>query len=470
MKETKWRIERDSMGEIRIPATALWGAQTQRAIHNFPISGIRFPNEFITALAWIKRSCARANCDLNHLPRKTCSAIITACDEIIQGQWNDQFPLDVFQTGSGTSTNMNINEVIANRSIQILGSEPGKRDLIHPNDHVNAGQSSNDVIPTAIHVAAGQAVSMSLIPSFRQLQIALFEKSLEFHNVVKTGRTHLQDATPVKMGQVFRGYETQVRNAIKRLHHAIECLREVPLGGTAVGTGLNRPAAFHLLAINYLNRSLSEQFRGADNAMEANAARDACLEVSGLIRCAAGSLGKIANDIRWLSSGPRNGLGEIILPAVQPGSSIMPGKINPVIPESVLMVMAQVNGNDEIIASAVQAGQFELNTMMPLIAHTLLLSIRILSNAAKVFTSKCLMGLDVDREHCAKTLERNLSLATGLAPLIGYDKAADIAKEAWISNRTIRDVAEAWNVLPGKDLDRALDPARMTRPGFPDPS
>jgi fumarate hydratase class II len=343
------RTEHDSMGEVQIPDNALWGAQTQRAIENFPVSELRFGRYFLQALGWVKWACARSNMELNLLDKKVGKAILRACEEIIEGKWDDKFPLDIFQTGSGTSTNMNANEVIANRAIQLLGGKIGTKSPVHPNDHVNMGQSSNDVIPTAIHVAAVLALRDDLIPALEHLRDALNEKTKAFDSIVKTGRTHLQDATPVRLGQEFSGYKTQAEKSIERVHKAIVALNELPLGGTAVGTGINRPKEFPQRAITFLNEALSTNFIEAKNHFEANAVRDGIVEVSGQLKTIAVSLTKIANDIRWLGSGPRNGLGELKLPAVQPGSSIMPGKVNPVMSEALIMVAAQAIGYDTAI-------------------------------------------------------------------------------------------------------------------------
>ncbi|MBN1580953.1 MAG: class II fumarate hydratase [Anaerolineae bacterium] len=456
------RSERDSMGEVRMPGDALWGAQTQRAVDNFQISGIRFSRQFIKALGWVKKACAQANVDLGQLDARIGQAIQQACDEVIDGRLDDHFPLDIFQTGSGTSTNMNANEVIANRAIQMLGGEIGSKFPIHPNDHVNQGQSSNDVIPTAIHIAATLAVRDELIPALTSLHEALAEKARAFDPIVKTGRTHLQDATPVRLGQEFGGYAAQAQKSIARAHKVIKTLRELALGGTAVGTGINCPPDMPRCAIDYLNKPLGTDFIEAANHFEANATRDACVEASGELRTIAVSLTKIANDIRWLGSGPRNGLGELRLPEVQPGSSIMPGKVNPVIAEALIMACAQVIGYDATLTLGGLGGVFELNLMMPLIAHNLLQSIALLSNASQTFTQKCVAGLEADANRCRETVERGLALATALAPRIGYDKAAEIAKEAHRSGRTVREVALEWQVLPAQELNEVLDPAKMT--------
>jgi fumarate hydratase class II len=463
------RIERDAMGAVEIPDDALWGPQTQRAVENFPISGLRFGRRFIHALGHVKRACARANLELGLLPGALGDAIVRACDELIAGRWDDQFPIDVFQTGSGTSTNMNANEVIANRAtVEPPGGDAGLGEvLVHPNDHVNMGQSSNDVIPTAIHVAATLALRDELIPALERLHEALDSKARAFDDVVKTGRTHLQDATPIRLGQVFGGYAAQARKGVERAGRAVEALRELPLGGTAVGTGLNRPVEFPRRAIAHVNQALGTDFVEAENHLEANAARDGIVEASGALRTVAVSLTKIANDVRWLGSGPRNGLGEIDLPAVQPGSSIMPGKVNPVMAEALILVAAQVVGHDAAITLCGLGGYFELNLMMPLLAYDLLRSIEWLANGTRAFTEGCVVGIEANREHCRAMVERSLALATALAPAIGYDEAAEIAKEAHRTGRTVREVAEEREALSAAELDAALDVRRMTEPGLP---
>jgi fumarate hydratase, class II len=458
------RIERDSMGKVEIPDEALWGAQTQRAVENFPISGIRLGPRFIQALGFVKRACAQANVELGELDERLGEAIIRACDEVIGGRWDDQFPVDIFQTGSGTSTNMNGNEVIANRAIQLLGGQVGSRTPVHPNDHVNKSQSSNDVIPTAIHVAATLAFRDELIPTLKHLHGALSEKARDFDPIVKTGRTHLQDATPIRLGQEFSGYAAQVEKSIERARKAMDALQELPLGGTAVGTGINCPMEFPQRAIGHLNRILGTRFVEAQNHFEANAARDGVVEASGQFKTIAVSLTKIANDVRWLGSGPRSGLGELRLPEVQPGSSIMPGKVNPVMAEALIMVAAQVIGHDAAVTLGGLGSYFELNMMMPLMAHNLMSSIETMTNAVRVFTDHCIVGLEADEARCQETVERNLALATALAPLIGYDRAAEISKEAHRTYRTVREVALEWEVLPPDELDVVLDPSRMTEP------
>jgi len=475
------RIDRDSMGEVKIPDGALWGAHTQRAVENFAISELRFGRCFIHALGHVKRACARANVALGVLDPALGEAIIAACDEVIAGCWDEQFPVDIFQTGSGTSTNMNANEVLAARANQLIagssiddgdrkGCEPdaSTSGTVHPNDHVNMSQSSNDVVPTSIHVAATLALRETLIPALEDLHRALGEKSEAFHSVVKAGRTHLQDATPIRMGQVFGGYAAQARKGAVRARRAMAALREVPLGGTAVGTGLNRPVAFPERAIEAINDALDTEFMEAENHVEANAARDGIVEASGELKTIAVSLTKIANDTRWLSSGPRNGLGELTLPAVQPGSSIMPGKINPVMAEALILVAAQVMGHDAAITLGGLGGYFELNLMMPLLAYDLLRSITWLGRAVRGFTERCVTGIEVNAERCREGVERSLAMATALAPRLGYDAAAEIAKEAHRTGRTVREVAERRTDLSAEELDAALDPLRMTAPGLPE--
>ncbi len=450
------------MGEVEIPDGALWGAQTQRAVENFPISGLRFGRRFIQALGLVKRACALANIDLGGLDERVGRAIVQACDEVVAGRWDDQFPVDVFQTGSGTSTNMNANEVVANRAIQILDGEVGSRSPVHPNDHVNLGQSSNDVVPTAVHVAAVTGIREDLVPSLLHLGRALGEKAALFDEIVKIGRTHLQDATPVRLGQEFGGYASQVEKGVTRAGRAAAALREVPLGGTAVGTGVNTAPGFAERAISILNESLTTDFVEARNHFEANAARDAIVEASGELRTVATGLIKIAEDIRWLASGPRSGLGELRLPAVQPGSSIMPGKVNPVMAEALIMVATQVIGHDTVITIAGAGGHFELNTMVPIMAYDLLRSIEWLAAAVRSFTDRCVVGIEVDGDCCRRHVERSLALATALAPVIGHDRAAEISKEAHRTGRTIREVALEQNVLPPEELDQVLDARRMT--------
>ncbi len=461
------RIESDSMGELRIPIHALWGAQTQRAIENFPVSGLRFSREFIAALGWIKRACAEANHQLRLLPPDIIPSVLTACDEVVNGQLDVHFPLDIFQTGSGTSTNMNANEVIANRAIQLSGGRIGSKFPVHPNDHVNASQSSNDVIPTTIHVAAVVAINNGLRPSLARLCTVMRDKSEQFDHIIKIGRTHLQDAVPIRLGQEFGGYATQIAKSLERIDRAADCLREVPLGGTAVGTGLNRLPEFPRIALDYLNAYLNESFHEAMDHFESNAARDACVEVSGLLRTIAVTLTKIANDVRWLGSGPRNGLGELRIPPVQPGSSIMPGKVNPVICESVLMVAAHVIGSDLSVTLGGLSGNFELNVMMPLIAHHLIQSISLLHSASDIFTQKCLAGLEADEQRCQEMAENNLANATALTPHIGYDRAVEVCKIAVHKDLSIRQAADQIPELTPEALDRILSLRKLTEPGIP---
>ena len=454
------------MGEVQVPGNALYGAQTQRAAENFPISNLRFPREFIRALGLIKLSAARANMDLGLLEKKIGDAIVKASQEVIDGKLDEHFVLDIFQTGSGTSTNMNANEVISNRAIQILGGVVGSKKPVHPNDHVNMGQSSNDVIPSAMHVAAMESIERSLIPALRKLQRSLAAKAKEFDSIVKIGRTHLQDATPIRLGQEFGGYARQMQLGIRRLEKLRDTLEELPLGGTAVGTGINTHPKFAAKAIQHLSRLTNLKFREAEDHFEAQGAKDAIVEASGVLKTIAASLTKIANDIRWLGSGPRCGIGEIHLPETQPGSSIMPGKVNPVIAESVLMAAAQVIGNDLAVTIGGQAGVFELNVMMPVMAHNILESIRLLAASANNFADRCISGIDANRERCNEMVEKSLAMCTALAPEIGYDAAAAIAKESYKTGKTVREIAARKKILSPKRLNEILDPMRMTMPGI----
>ena len=447
---SEFRIEHDTLGEVRVPADALYGAQTQRARENFPISRLRFPRAFIRALGLIKSAAARVNGELGLLPKDLAVAIEAASEQVARGDHDAQFVVDIFQTGSGTSTNMNANEVIAH----LAGA--------HPNDHVNRSQSSNDVIPTAIHVAAAQLVQAQLIPAMESLRTALEAKAREFDDIVKIGRTHLQDAVPIRMGQEFSGYARQVELSIDRVRWALDGLYELPLGGTAVGTGLNAPAGFAAAAIRLLAERTALPFREATNHFEAQAAKDAVCFLSGALKTCAVALTKIANDLRWLASGPRCGIGELRLPALQPGSSIMPGKVNPVIPESVLMVSAQVVGYDATLTWACAAGNFELNVMMPVIAYDLLESIELLAAASRNFEARCIRGLEADRERATGFVEQSLAMATALAPEIGYERAASLAKEAYATGRTLREVALEKSGLPPERLSELLDPLRQT--------
>ncbi|WP_135534207.1 MULTISPECIES: aspartate ammonia-lyase [Halostella] len=460
-----YRTEQDSLGEMRVPADAYWGAQTQRAVENFPISGLTFGRRFVRALGVVKKAAAQANLDLDLIPADKGEAIVEAADEVIAGKHDDQFPVDVFQTGSGTSTNMNANEVIANRATEIYGGEVGTRD-IHPNDHVNFGQSSNDVIPTAMHVAALEAVEKDLIPALDTLREALEAKEEEFDDVVKTGRTHLQDATPVRLGQEFGGYRTQVAKGLARVDKTREHLAELALGGTAVGTGLNTHEDFPGVAAEYITKETGVQFREADNHFEAQAAHDAMSEAHGALRTVAGSLNKIANDLRLLASGPRNGLGEIEQPENQPGSSIMPGKINPVVAEAVNQVHKQVVGNDAAVSAGAAEGQIDLNLYKPVLAYNFLQSAEMLANASETFAEKFVRELEANQQHCETQVEQSMALATALNPQIGYDKASDAAKTALKEGKTVREVAIEKGYLSEAEADDVLDPEKMTHRGI----
>lgn len=460
------RIERDTMGELAVPADAYYGVQTARAIQNFPISPLRIPRSLIRAMGLIKRAGARVNHQLGLLDKKQAVAIKKAATEVVDGKLDREFPVDIFQTGSGTSTNMNTNEVISNRATELLGGLRGSK-LVHPNDHVNLGQSSNDVIPTAIHIAASESIKKQLIPSLARLQKALAKKAREFDKIVKIGRTHLQDATPVRLGQEFGGYARQIELAIQRAKQAQETLREVALGGTAVGTGLNCHPRFSAKVMAIISKETGCPFVEATNHFEAQSAQDSLVEASGQLRTIAVSLMKIANDIRWLGSGPRCGLGEINLPETQPGSSIMPGKVNPVIAESVTMVCAQVIGNDVTVVVGGQAANFELIVMLPVMAYNLLQSIELLATASNNFAAKCIEGIKANEERCKSLIEESLAMCTALAPAIGYEAAAKIAKDAYKSGKTVRQVAKEQKILQEMKLTRLLDPWRMTKPGGP---
>jgi fumarate hydratase, class II len=460
------RIEKDSLGDVEVPAGAYYGAQTERARRNFPVSGLTLPRRFLAAVAMIKGEAAAVNEELGIVPPDEARAIRQAAAEIAEGKLEGQFPLDIFQTGSATSTNMNVNEVLSNRAIEILGGVIGSKKPVHPNDHVNAGQSSNDVIPTAIHVSAYFAIQEHLEPALRRLADALGRKAEEFDPVVKIGRTHLQDAVPIRLGQEFSGYAQQVRYALDRLAAVKPRLAELPLGGTAVGTGLNAPPEFAPRVIARLAELTGCPFVPAPNRFEAMASKDAAVETSGALKTIATSLTKVANDIRWLASGPRCGIGEISIPSLQPGSSIMPGKVNPVIPESVLMVAAQVVGNDATITLAGMSGHFDLNVMMPLIAYNLLQSIEILASSSVLLAEKCVEGIVANRERCEELVERSLAMVTSLVPRIGYDAAAEIAKESMRTGRTVRELCRERKVLPEAELAEALDPWAQTEGGI----
>ncbi len=452
------RIERDSMGSMSVPVDALWGASTQRAVENFPISGYRFSRPFLRALGLVKLCSARTNRDFGLLSAAKAEAIERAASELDEGDLDAHFVLDVFQTGSGTSTNTNANEVIAHRAAQLVPAVS-----VHPNDEVNLSQSSNDVIPTAMHVAAAMELKASLIPALGQLSRRLSEKALAFDTVIKIGRTHLQDATPIRLGQEFSGYAAQASHAAARALRAIAALRELPIGGTAVGTGLNAPEGFGAAVAALLSKETGIDFVEAENHFEAQGAKDAFVEASGLVRAVAVGLSKVANDIRHLASGPRCGIGEIVLPPTQPGSSIMPGKVNPVMCEMLMQVCAQAVGADAAVAqAALGLGSYELHVGMPVMAHNLLEAIRLLSNATVVFAERCVAGIEADSERAGALVERSLAMCTALVPEIGYDRAAALAGRAMESGRTIRELAIEEGILPSERISALLDPRSMT--------
>ena len=457
---SSFRTERDSMGELKVPAEALWGAQTQRAVENFPISGLTMPREFIAALGLVKQAAARANRSLKLLDERTAQAVDTAAGEVAAGRHDRHFPLDVFQTGSGTSSNMNANEVISALATRRLGA------AVHPNDHVNMGQSSNDVIPTAIHVSAALAVRRELVPALEHLRDVIATKEREVAGIVKTGRTHLMDAMPVTLSQELSGWRTQIENDLARLQSVEPRLLSLAQGGTAVGTGINAHAEFGVRFSEELSALTGLAFKPARNYFEALSSQDTAVELSGQLKVLAVSLMKIANDLRWMNSGPLAGLGEIALPALQPGSSIMPGKVNPVIPEAVAMVCAQVIGNDTTITVAGQSGNFQLIVMLPVIAHNLLESIRLLTNAARALADSAIAGFRVNTGRLAEALDRNPILVTALNPVIGYEKGAAIAKKAYADGRPIREVAASMTNLPREQLEKLLDPAELTTGGI----
>ncbi len=465
--EAKMRVERDSMGEMLVPDHALWGASTQRARENFPVSGRGVPVEVVRAFGLLKEATARVNRDLGKLSARRASAIIRAAKEMAAGELDGHFVVDVFQTGSGTSTNMNANEVIANRCSQLAGKPIGSKLPVHPNDHVNMGQSSNDTFPTAMHVAAAVAIAKQLEPALGAMEEVLRKKAKEWDGVTKIGRTHLMDATPIRVGQVFGGYAAQIKKARGRCAVALKALEELAIGGTAVGTGINTHPRFGRMVAAELSRATGLRFREAANHPEAQAAKDGFVEASGELKTIAISLSKIANDIRWLGSGPRCGLAELSLPATQPGSSIMPGKVNPVMCESVVQVAARVVGNDTAISLGGFGGVgsiLELNVAMPMMSDALMESIRLLTNVSKVFVEKLLVGLEVNREQVEGLIERSLMIVTSLAPIIGYDTASRVAKKALKEDRTIREVILAEGLVEERQLDRLLDPKAMTRP------
>ena len=460
---TKYRIERDSMGELKVPADALYAAQTQRAVDNFPISGLRMPREFIRALGLIKSACAQANTDLGHLPKNLAKAIQKAAAEVAAGTFDAHFPIDVFQTGSGTSSNMNANEVIATL---VNREAKADKDRINANDHVNMGQSSNDVIPTAIQVSANLGVHERLLPALRHLHATLQKRAKELARVVKTGRTHLMDAMPVTFGQELSGWAAQIGSASARIEDALKRMRRLPQGGTAVGTGINADPKFGKLVAAELSKQTGVKFESAANLFEGISSQDAAVELSGQLNTLACSLMKIANDLRWMNSGPLAGIGEIELPALQPGSSIMPGKVNPVIPEATAMVCAQVMGNHVAITVGGQAGNFQLNVMLPMLAHNLLESIGLLANVARLLADKAIAGFVVREDHIAQALNRNPILVTALNPVIGYAKGAATAKQAYKEGRPILDVARETTGLSEKELKKLLDPAILAKGGI----
>ena len=453
------------MGTMEVPMEALYGASTQRAVLNFPVSGERFGREFIRAMGLVKWSAAQANNELGKLDATRAELISRAAQEVIDGKLDEHFPLDIYQTGSGTSTNMNANEVIANRCSQLAGKAVGSREPVHPNDHVNMGQSSNDVIPTAIHIAVAELIRKSLIHALEDLAAEFLKKSEEFWDVIKIGRTHLMDATPVRLGQEFAGYAKQIEYAKLRAGNALAAIEELPLGGTAVGTGLNCHPQFAGIVMRHLWHQTGIPFREAADHFEAQAAKDGLVQSSGQLKTVAVSLFKIANDIRWLGSGPRCGIGEILLPETQPGSSIMPGKVNPVMCESVMQVCARVIGNDTTVTWAAANGNFELNVMMPVLAQAIIESARLLANVAKVFREKCVAGIRANEARCKELVEYSMAMVTSLAPIIGYDKAAEIAKESQKTGKTVREICRQRHILPEAELEKALDPFSMTRPG-----
>jgi len=461
-----FRIEKDSLGEVHVPVDAWYAAQTQRAKDNFPISGIRFPRRFIEAMGTIKLAAAKANAELGILDADIEEAIVKASELVRSGAYDDQFVLDIFQTGSGTSTNMNANEVISNLATVAKGGKKGDK-LIHPNDHVNMSQSSNDVIPTAMHVSAAVAMNAELLPALAAFKEGLTAKALEFDDVLKSGRTHLMDATPVRLGQEFEGYAAQITSCIRRVHDAQAELSQVALGGTATGTGINCPAGFPRKAIQHINEQTKLAFCEADNHFEAQATKDSYVQASGTLNTIAVALMKIVNDIRHMSSGPTSGLSEIQLPAIQPGSSIMPGKVNPVMSEATMMVCARVMGNHVTITTGGQHGNFELNVMMPVMAHAMLESISILSGAMNAFRENCLTGITANRERCRELLELNPSIATALNRSIGYDLASKVAKASAAEKKSVRQVVLEMELMDEETLNTVLDVRHMTEPGIP---
>ena len=471
---TDLRTERDSMGEVQVPAQAYYGAQTQRAVENFPISGWALPAPLIHALGLVKLACATANRDLGKLTGASThalsddqiDALLAACREVAQGRLDGEFPVDVFQTGSGTSSNMNVNEVIASRALELLGIDRfGEEKPIHPNDHVNMGQSTNDIFPTAIHLATGRGIKNDLVPALQRLVDVLVQKAKEWDQTIKIGRTHLMDATPLRLGQEFGGFARQIELSVQRARQAMESVLDLPAGGTAVGSGLNTHLDFGQHVARVLASETGIPFVEAENHFEANAQRDGLVAAHGNLRAVANSLFNVSNNIRWLSSGPRCGYSEIQLPDRQPGSSIMPGKVNPVMCESVMQVAARVFGNDQTLAlSGAAGGQFQLNIMMPVMGHAVLESIQLMASVTRAFVDFCAEGMEANHENCEASVEQSLSMVTSLNPLIGYEKAARLAKQAFTSGKTIRELCREEGILPEKTLREALDPWRMTEP------
>ncbi len=458
----EYRTERDTLGEVKVPRDAYWGAQTQRAVENFPISGLRLPPAFVVAQAVIKRAAAKANVELGALDEKVGGALVAAAEEVMAGRWLEQFVVDVFQAGAGTSQNMNANEVLANRAEEILGGKLGEYKMVHPNDHANMAQSTNDTFHAAIHISAFVAVREQLLPAADALAAALEEKAREFDDVVKCGRTHLQDAVPLRLGQEFGAYAASVRAGRARVAAAAEELRDLCVGGTAVGTGLNTAPGYKPLVTEYINEATDGEFRIADNIFACMQSLDAAAAVSGALRTLATSLVKVADDFRLLSSGPRTGLGELKLPAVQPGSSIMPGKVNPVMAEMLDMVCFHVMGCDAVVAHAARSGQLEINVMMPVVAYNLLQTVEILSRGMEVFAERCVRGVEADAEVCRRYAESSPALATALSPYIGYRRAAELAQRALKENKSVRELAMEEKLLGDEDLGKVLDVNKMT--------
>ena len=461
----KYRLEKDSLGEMKVPVNAYYGAQTQRAVENFQISNLRFSYQFIQSLALIKKSSAKVNAQLGLLDKDIAEIIISVAEDIINGDYLSEFVIDIFQTGSGTSTNMNMNEVISNIAIEKIGRQKGDKNSVHPNDHVNLGQSSNDVIPTAIHIALAKSITFDLIPSLEILANALQKKSVEFDKVIKTGRTHLQDATPITLGQEFSGYYGQIQNGVEKLNDTLKWLSKVALGGTAVGTGTNTHKDFARLVCKEIAKSTNLEIIETDNHFQAQSTIDAISGTAGVIKSLSLSIMKICNDIRWMGSGPRSGLGEINLPAVAPGSSIMPGKVNPVIAESFLQVCAQVYGNCSTVELSAQTGNFELNVMLPVVAHNILESVEIMAKSAVNFSEKCITDLEAT-EQGPNSVHRGLSMVTALVPEIGYDLSAKIAQEAERTGKTVEEIAIEKTDLSASKIKEILDPFKMINPGL----